>query len=391
MTTKSIFEENPKKTIGIIIVIIFLLVDISFAITYRLYFGHNFHDNKLYEQQQLEHSYRIKSDIYHHDLQKNIDNHAPAWGGIEYKITTDSLGFKTQKPGNTAIVTDKYRIVFIGDSFTEGVGVMYERTFVGQIAKVLSDRNIDVLNAAVMPYSPIVYYNKIKYLLLEVGLKFDELVVFIDISDVLDEVNRYTEPTGIATERRESALDDKGEKDSASNVVQESNTISMASVKSFLPDNSIFIYELANIIYDHFKVRRDGYNLGMRQSMWTIDDKIYQEYGELGLIRATHHMNLLYNLLEENDVKLTVAVYPWPDQIVNNDLNSIQVKHWQAWAEEKDVEFLNYFPLFIKDACDETCRYQVIEDYYIKGDTHWNANGHKLISDEFLSTVSTPN
>ena len=391
MATKSIFEENPKKTIASIIVIVFLLADISVANIYRLYFGHNFHDNKLYEQQQLEHSYRIKSDVYHHDLKKNIDNHAAAWGGIEYKITTDSLGFKTQKPGNTAIVTDKYRIVFIGDSFTEGVGLMYERTFVGQIANVLSDRNIDVLNAAVMSYSPIIYYNKIKHLLLEVGLKFDELVVFIDISDVLDEVNQYTTPTGITSERSESAPDDKYEKDSASNVVKISNTISLDSFKSFVPDNSIFIYLLANNIYDRFKISRDGYNLGMRQSMWTIDDKIYQEYGELGLGRATHHMNLLHNLLEENDVELTVAVYPWPDQIFNNDLNSIQVKHWQAWVEEKDVEFLNYFPSFIKNDCDEKCRYQVIEDYFIKGDTHWNANGHKLIADEFLTTISTPN
>ena len=299
---QSVFEENPKKTIAIIIVIIFLLADIFVANIYRLYFGYNLHDSKLYEQQQMEHSYRIKSDIYHHDLEKNIENHAAAWGGIEYKITTDSLGFKTQIPGNTAIVTDKYRIVFIGDSFTEGVGLMYERTFVGQIANELSDRNIDVLNAAVMSYSPINYYNKIKHLLLEVGLKFDELVVFIDISDVLGEVNRYTASTGNTTEPSEGAPNDEGEKNNASALAKDSNTISINSLKSLVPDNSIFVYLLANNIYDRFKIRRDGYNLNMRHSMWTIDDKIYQDYGELGLVRATHHMNLLHNLLEENDV-----------------------------------------------------------------------------------------
>ena len=79
------------------------------------------------------------------------------------------------------------RILFIGDSFTEGVSLKYEDTFVGLIDSALKKEKIDVLNAARASYSTIIYWRKIKYLIEDIGLKFDEVVVFIDISDAQDE------------------------------------------------------------------------------------------------------------------------------------------------------------------------------------------------------------
>jgi hypothetical protein len=83
--------------------------------------------------------------------------------------------------------SDKPRIVFLGDSFTEGLGVPWGETFVGRIAEALEPKGIEVLNAATASYSPLLYYDKMKYWI-EQGLVFDELVVFVDISDVRDEL-----------------------------------------------------------------------------------------------------------------------------------------------------------------------------------------------------------
>ena len=52
------------------------------------------------------------------------------WGPNTYKLCTNIHGFKS-KCGNLG--SDHYDIGFIGDSFTEGLGVQHEKTFVGII------------------------------------------------------------------------------------------------------------------------------------------------------------------------------------------------------------------------------------------------------------------
>ena len=77
----------------------------------------------------------------------------------------------------------------MGDSFTEGGLLDYTDTFVGRIDSDLGEKKIEVLNAGVSSYSPIIYWRKIKYLIEDMKLKFDEVVVFIDISDPYDETH----------------------------------------------------------------------------------------------------------------------------------------------------------------------------------------------------------
>ena len=68
-----------------------------------------------------------------------------------------------------------------------GLGLAYEKTFVGLYEKYSKNK---VFNLAVTSYSPIIYFNKIKYYL-DRGLKTKHVIVFIDISDIDDEKNYY--------------------------------------------------------------------------------------------------------------------------------------------------------------------------------------------------------
>ena len=45
----------------------------------------------------------------------------------------------------------------------------------------------EVLNSAVGSYSPSIYFKKIKFFINE-GYKFDEAIIFLDPSDVIDEL-----------------------------------------------------------------------------------------------------------------------------------------------------------------------------------------------------------
>src|SRR3989338_2577369 len=121
----------------------------------------------------------------HHDLARNY--HGTEFWGVTYPFFTNNLSFSDSVVRTVSLGTSTPRLVFIGDSFTEGLGVPWKQTFVGRIEEALAPQGIEVLNAAVASYSPLLYYNKIRYWI-ERGLKFDELVVFIDISDVRDEL-----------------------------------------------------------------------------------------------------------------------------------------------------------------------------------------------------------
>lgn len=107
-------------------------------------------------------------------------------------MATDSLGFKNSGPIDVPLSTAKHRILFIGDSFTEGVGLTYRDTFVGHIADRLSQDNIGVLNAVAVSYLTDHLLAKGKIPARGRDLTFDEIVVFLDVSNIDDEANRYT-------------------------------------------------------------------------------------------------------------------------------------------------------------------------------------------------------
>ena len=63
--------------------------------------------------------YRIKSDIYHHDLMPNVEVYE-TWGGkLKRKIITNSLGFRDIGKNKVLKNSDKTRVLLIGDSFIE--------------------------------------------------------------------------------------------------------------------------------------------------------------------------------------------------------------------------------------------------------------------------------
>ena len=78
-----------------------------------------------FKQDLNERAYRIKSYKYHHDLAKNVGAHRAEWAETVYSINTNSLGFKDKTNRQIPLKIDKKRLIFIGDSFTEGFCLRY--------------------------------------------------------------------------------------------------------------------------------------------------------------------------------------------------------------------------------------------------------------------------
>ena len=322
-------------------------------------------------QHSIETYYRIRHEAYNHTLAPNIDFSEGRWGGIGYRLDTNSLGFKDRAARTVPLSTGSYRVLFIGDSFTEGVGIQYTDTFVGIIHAMLEERGIETLNAGVISYSPIIYLRKIQHLLNDVELEFDHLTVCIDLSDITDEVDLYK-------------YDEQG------NVVLQSPPGLGVALKHFMTENSILLSNLRilfRVIKKSAQKDKEFYDaLNRPRNRWSLDEKAFRTYAREGLVKAARHMDELAELLRQRGIALSIVVYPWPDQIYHRVLESKQVAFWKEWTDRHEVPLINLYPTFIEDREPRA----VIKEFYIKGDIHWNKAGHALVANKILEKLDLP-
>jgi len=242
------------------------------------------------------------------------------------------------------------------------------------IDQVLTERNVEVMNAAAVSYSPAIYFKKTEYLLSAVGLSFNHLVLFLDISDIHDESEFYD-----TTEDRVIWIG--GPTPAVREFVYEYTTIGRN------------LWEISEAFCNWVRDDPDSHrteedrHLGANEyrSLWTLDESAYEDYGARGLQKAKKHMDLLHELLERHGIGMTLVVYPWPTQVLHGDLDSIQVRVWRDWAARHSVQFIDLFPDFIP--ADQDLK-QAIPKYYIPGDIHWNEAGHRLVASRFLELWS---
>jgi lysophospholipase L1-like esterase len=390
----SIFERNPKITILSVITISALILDIVLTNIFSLYTAIKNNDPNILTSPP---TLGVKHEVYHHDLVKNgfIETEYPQYHNERVKLYTNSLGFKDNASRTIPLLPSnkfKKRIVFIGDSFTEGVILEYENTFVGMIDKELNNKSIEVLNAGVGSYSPIIYWRKTKYLIEEVGLKFNDLIVFIDISDFIDEKYSYRlSKRGHVIDQEHTFLEKKSPYSSGG----------IGRIKKFINSQTTLLYNTTNTLHD--LINRDT----TTNFLWDVSEKRsemgvwYNTFTHLGRRRAwvfernnpdhelikqkmIKHMDKLLRLTRDNNIKLTIAIYPWPFQVWHEDLNSVHVKLWEEWSRRNNVHFINYFPDFISEGLTNKEKLETVKKYYLPADIHFNRQGNKLIAKRFL-------
>jgi hypothetical protein len=306
---------------------------------------------------------RIPHPVYHHGLTPGLCSR-DSWGPERYQICTNSLGFLDESPRAVALAGEGPRLLIIGDSFAEGVGLNWRETFPGRFAK--EHPEMEVLNAGVSSYSPTIYHAKVTWLL-EQGLRFDHLLVFIDISDIMDETwYRNDENGNHVTDLRdppESPL--RRQLDDFANRHLKATT-------------NIFNF-IADLFDEAAQDPRDR-----PRSAWTYGDwnSLASHYAPIGISaaikRAQRSMDRLSQILKTQDIALSVAVYPWPGQLAFDRPDSLQAKIWHDWCLGKCTHFINLFPDFF--AYKQANPQSWYVDLFIQGDVHFNARGNAMIA-----------
>jgi hypothetical protein len=331
-----------------------------------IFFSADFVITQLIFGENNEKKYRIRHEYFDHTLLSNFDGNG-TWGPLTYRVCTNYLGLRDDC-SNTKTSGNKFDIAFIGDSFTEAMGVRYEDSFVGMFSA--SYPNLKVANLGVASYAPSVYLKKIEWFL-DKGIVFDHLIVFIDISDIQDEAIFYFEK-------------DNG---SLGMYDHSKEASSITKVKIFVQNNFKLFYTGYFVIKDLMtdkKIDLSNFIFTTERSAWTYDPESLG-YGRLGvrggIEKAIDYMERLYNLLHKNNIKLSVGVYPWPAQLRELDETptpNLQSEIWRDFCVGKCEMYIDTFPIF-KNLVTLRGLGNVYHDFHIQGDVHFNKSGNQVI------------
>lgn len=350
-------KETQTKlalAVGSAVLAFCLAVGMDFALSQAGWFG-LIHDPML----------RVQHPIYHHSLSPGLCTWEK-WGGSRYRICTNSLGYRDAEPREVGREPARPRVLFIGDSFTEGVGMPWENTFAGLFAA--RHPEIEVLNAGVVSYAHSVYLAKVRALL-EEGYRVDHVVVFLDISDIRDEA-RY----------------DIGDGDAVIRVDQPRASAWEMRVENFGKANFKALSNVTDFIDDLFS--DSGLAPGILSAYcgaWTFADweGLRPHYPPLGVAKAIDQardrMDRLHDLLRVKGIKLSLAVYPWPGQMAFDQADSLQVRLWKDWCQGRCAHFVDGFASFF--AYRDAHPADWLRDLYIDGDVHFNELGNRLLAD----------
>jgi hypothetical protein len=295
-------------------------------------------------------TYAYITTDYDHDLAPNA-NSTRAWGNITYAWHTDRYGLRTGTCAPGEAQKSWPAIFAIGDSFAEAIGSSYENSFVGMMACDAAKQGKAVWNLGVASYSPIIYYRKIKAVAQRLGIKPTEIYVFLDMSDIDDEANVYrVEPNG--------------------------------TVRSY----TFHWYNIGQFLLGNFATFRLGYDLflkspfsieaslGRERGSWALDPALMEKWGRRGLDLAGKHLDKIVDICREWNCRVTLVVYPWPENVSAGDRDSIQVTHWRDWAAARNVRFIDGFGPYFHEPAQVALR-----KYFIPGDVHFSTLGHRRL------------
>ncbi len=326
--------------------------------------------------------------VRHHSLEADCQciRH---WGKRSYPFATNNLGFRDQQVRDVPLRVNAPRVLLLGDSFTEGME-SWADSYVGQIAANFPQYAF--VNGGVESYAPSNYLNVTRQLL-DRGLQFDEVIVFIDMSDAQDEAAFYQDKNP------------NGAVDGPVQIVH--NDSWYATFRAFLTEHLL----ITNSVFDRLErlaVKHGIYQLNvghgqlfdLPRSAWTyrvVSDTEPYEIGyaplglEAGIRKEESKMTELYKLLQQRGIPVSVVVYPWPAQVAHDKINSRQVQIWHDWCEGKCKRFISVFPDFfaVKDECPPSqpgCWY--MQDF-IFGDEHYSRAGNELVAREVGKNLET--
>jgi len=325
---------------------------------------------------------RIAHPIYDHGFSPNT-TWSDKYGPYEVPYFSNSLGFRDGRIREVPLDSGRPRVILIGDSFTDGVGVAWEETFAGHLEKRLDAQGVDVLNAGCNSYTPILERIKLRYWIGERGLRVDRVILFLDLSDVKDEQFYEEDKQGrarlipygpfAASTRWGTKVEEWSEM--LENLI-EPNFVVLGAISRNL---KIWVRKLARQ-----ELGKRGLFTNQAPPRWILE---WEEYEgperpviEAGIQKLKANIGELARYLRERGIPLTLVVYPYPFHVVEGRADRAIQKIWSTWCAANGIDFIDLFPEFVGIGSGS----ETVKTYYLEGDCHWNAKGHERVAEALL-------
>ena len=319
---------------------------------------------------------------------------------------------------------NKFRVLVMGDSFTAAESVDYEKTFVylAESTLIKEGKNIEVINAGVPSYSPILEYLWLR----EYGLELnpDLVILNFDLGDVSGDNFMMDYYSGFeksyddnsSLENKESGLDSKEVSDEKSPLIVKEEPIKLwadTRRKLFIsraenPDSLTLITRIKFWLHTHFK----SYGFFAEATKKTIrkirgipekpiyvlgDVKNDFEYVTRSIENAINrevykssleNLKRIKSLLDNNSIPFVVVYFPHGHQISGDEWAKGRQFYGLEQGKVYPLDSINVLMELSKEAEIET--YDATESFLKASDSlfplfypfdgHFTANGNMVMS-----------
>ena len=303
------------------------------------------------------------------------------------KVRTDGRGFRVPLDGPATAkgprpASPLPALVFLGDSFTYGVGASWEQTFVGQVARRYGG---EVINAGVISHAPTAHRYRLERMLQDGRIPPGAIVIMaVDISDVQDEASRWVPGPGEPRERQSAA---------AAAVVQRQETAAQPqpwfSPQRFQLSHRIYagLESAYKQLFDHWQVRNLDRS-AFTHRPWAELEGRYQPLGVAGgLQQLRQQLQQAARLSASRGHPFWILIYPWPAQLAYDARFSWE--RFIAGSCEPGVcsGVINTFGAFRQAVGPDRNSALWQNRLYLRGDVHFTPTGNALVAEAVLAAL----
>jgi hypothetical protein len=363
-------------------------------------------------------------DLYEHHPYRPFARYRDT-SGLE--VVTNSLGWKDASPRFVAKTASRPRVVVLGDSFVEGLGLRDEESVPRLLESALRrlGRDVEVLNGGRVSFCPLLEYQRLKRFL-AAGYHADCVVVLPDLSDVQDELD-YREQfvTSEAGEpiRLKGAIANpllRGAYNGSALLRMArrgqlllTGRLPPAAVPAFssTEDWRVAARELAAIprtgeLADLQSV--SGATRRVLRANWMLHPPSLRGWAGRGLRSLQQNLERIATLCRRREISVFAAIYPWPQLTYgphDRDRYEALGARFGPWFRERELvagRAPSPRPSAYESAVLETCEQvglrcvDLVDDFaadprwerfFQPGDVHLTAQGNRVIAEALAAAL----
>ncbi len=336
----------------------------------------------------MRYFYSQDDDILHHKFKPNASGRYKT-NEFDTDYNINSLGlrdkeYSVRKPDNT------FRILMLGDSYTEGDGVHSHETFSKLLEDQLQTRTgpmkYEVINAGVGSYSPLLEYIYLKHYGLQ--LEPDLVILNFDLSDVYDDYV-YTKTARFDENGIPLGVSPSGEPEGLL-------TGPFAAIKDWFKHN-VRLYNFIRIrITPQLEMakRQGDFNGDIFRDKYAMLRETYVDSSKNW--ELTHkYLLLIRDELRRRGIDFWMTVYPYGLQVHPNEWKSGR-EYWQfrqdtvysTWPQDQLEQWATGNGIKAINMCsDFRERSKTVFPLFLDNNGHWVAAGHEVVAEVLYRNV----